>query len=1088
MQKHALGRFLTHSLVFTAALVLTCSVMADATVWVRIHHEATHPAVQAAARMAPLHDYGGFQWGAMPESMARNLERDNLRISILDNPFELVLGGKRFDPADRFEREPAYLAAPGGDWHLIQFDGPIRAEWLRALDLSGVEVVQALHPFSYLVWADSPRINAARALSHVRFAGAMQPEWKQPSSRSVSPGSNTRTMALISAHADLDDVQHRLEQLGEVHTLAPYNRHFRIAYMDVAPDHYQQISEIPAIYTIQQVLPEAGLRGEMSNQSITGGIDGNGTIVPGYDSWLESTQFDGNGILVGVVDGGIRESHQDLIGNTAPCVASGESPTSCTTANSNHGTHVAGAIAGHADSGTTDSDGFLRGQGIAPGAQVIQQRFEDFLDSNDADNGFMQPDGMLKIFRESALSGALLTNNSWGPTGSPQGYDIPTQQVDFIARDANPSAPGHQPVLPVWAIMNGAGDSNGQCAPSSLGSPDEAKNLLAVGSTSLQSSIGAQLPNIFRISGNSAHGPACDGRRVPHIVAPGCRTDSLSGSSNSAYGLACGTSMAAPMVAGGVAVWAEKYLAEHGINPSPALTKSVFTAAAHDLAGNPNADGVIMNHRPDRFQGYGRVDLDFVMNPGLEVFTFDQSHVFNQSGQDWQLELAADEANEPIRIMLAWTDAPGHGLGGETPAWVNNLDLVVETDSDSYLGNVIGDDGWSETGGESDIRNNLEAVYLSPTQHNGNITLKVIASDIAGDALEPWNPAMASQDFALVCYNCVPAESTFTLDVEPDRLEACIPPTDSTQVETTIEIGAIGTPDDPVELTSAGEPDGVTSAINPVSVSAPAQATWSLTIEPQAQAGQSTATLMADDATKARQRSLLLTLHAPPEFPGLQEPLDGELDVDLLPLFAWQPVPDALEYRVQIAADAEFTQMVVDEVLATDNFLPDAPLESNSDHYWRVQGINDCGSGQWSEIAAFTTLADAKIELSTEAMQLTLQEGGSDSKVLEIGNLGTDPLDWIVMTDEPEGTENSAMLSACADSLPQPAWIETSPQQGMVDAGDSQTVEVLFNAGDLAQGEYLTWICFESNDVETPVVSLEVVLTVSALFSDRFEE
>ena len=52
--------------------------------------------------------------------------------------------------------------------------------------------------------------------------------------------------------------------------------------------------------------------------------------------------------------------------------------------------------------------------------------------------------------------------------------------------------------------------------------------------------------------------------------------------------------------------------------------------------------------------------------------------------------------------MLTWTDAPGHGLGGSTPAWNNDLDLVVEVGADSYLGNVFGPDGYSTTGGAAE--------------------------------------------------------------------------------------------------------------------------------------------------------------------------------------------------------------------------------------------------------------------------------------------------------------------------------------------------------------------------------------------------
>ena len=100
---------------------------------------------------------------------------------------------------------------------------------------------------------------------------------------------------------------------------------------------------------------------------------------------------------------------------------------------------------------------------------------------------------MLTIYKDSAVNGVMLTNNSWGPTGSPQGYAIPTRQIDMISRDANPDVAGNQPVLAVWSIMNGGGDSNGSCSPSSLGSPDEAKNLFAVGSTKLQNSNLSQI-------------------------------------------------------------------------------------------------------------------------------------------------------------------------------------------------------------------------------------------------------------------------------------------------------------------------------------------------------------------------------------------------------------------------------------------------------------------------------------------------------------------------------------------------------------------------------------------------------------------
>ena len=77
---------------------------------------------------------------------------------------------------------------------------------------------------------------------------------------------------------------------------------------------------------------------------------------------------------------------------------------------------------------------------------------------------------------ESFANGAVLSNNSWGPSGSPRGYDIDTKQTDIGARDVDPSAAGNQALTYVLSIMNGYGGTSSQ------GTPDEGKNLLTVGS------------------------------------------------------------------------------------------------------------------------------------------------------------------------------------------------------------------------------------------------------------------------------------------------------------------------------------------------------------------------------------------------------------------------------------------------------------------------------------------------------------------------------------------------------------------------------------------------------------------------------
>ncbi|MEZ6083693.1 MAG: hypothetical protein R3E58_07060 [Phycisphaerae bacterium] len=51
---------------------------------------------------------------------------------------------------------------------------------------------------------------------------------------------------------------------------------------------------------------------------------------------------------------------------------------------------------------------------------------------------------MLTLMYDSYANGALLSGNSWGPAGTPRGYDDDTMQVDIGVRDSSTSTPGNQ--------------------------------------------------------------------------------------------------------------------------------------------------------------------------------------------------------------------------------------------------------------------------------------------------------------------------------------------------------------------------------------------------------------------------------------------------------------------------------------------------------------------------------------------------------------------------------------------------------------------------------------------------------------------
>jgi hypothetical protein len=122
--------------------------------------------------------------------------------------------------------------------------------------------------------------------------------------------------------------------------------------------------------------------------------------------------------------------------------------------------------------------------------------------------------------------------------------------------------------------------------------------------------------------------------------------------------------------------------------------------------------------------------------------------------------------------MLVWTDAPGHGLGGSTPAWNNDLDLVVEVGGDTYRGNNFNASGWSQTGGTADDRNNTEGIFLGPTPP-GSAVLKVVAANINSDGI-PNEGDATDQDFALVCYNCAFDSDTGILEYDQSTIEETV--------------------------------------------------------------------------------------------------------------------------------------------------------------------------------------------------------------------------------------------------------------------------------------------------------------------------
>jgi len=90
--------------------------------------------------------------------------------------------------------------------------------------------------------------------------------------------------------------------------------------------------------------------------------------------------------------------------------------------------------------------------------------------------------------------------------------------------------------------------------------------------------------------------------------------------------------------------------------------------------------------------------------------------------------------------------------------------------------------------------------------------------------------------------------------------------------------------------------------------------------------------------------------------PTLLVPAYGTIDVDEVTDLIWQAEACAFQYRVELAKDSIFTVIVTDQIVASTS-LTVGPLDGNTDHFWRVRGVNNLGQGTPSAPFRFRTTA-----------------------------------------------------------------------------------------------------------------------------------
>ncbi|MCS7001750.1 MAG: S8 family serine peptidase, partial [Dehalococcoidia bacterium] len=703
-------------------------------------------------------------------------------------------------------------SATGPTQLLTQFIGPVHADWLSALTATGATIVAAIPDNAFIVYADGPsvaRVEALAALPFVQYVGPYRPEYRlEPSLAAMRQSSAPVpvTIQFVTTPATQQSIA-RLSALGATMLAAPFPvRTWTNVVAAVPGDALATIAGWPDVFNVEPWTAPR-LMDEALGQIVAGNVTRRGGVVaptgPGYLAWLASHGFPADPAAyppVAVTDDGVDNGTDApldpafrVLGDPAAAsrIAAAINCTDDPVANgvAGHGAMNAAIVAAYnAQTGSphVDANGFIRGLGVNPFGRVVNVK----VFQNDRAYSLARCRDLVGMIERASAAGAPIGSHSWGmPLGG--AYDATAQAFDALTRDAQPRVAGNQPMLHIVAA--------GNFGPSArtIASPATAKNVIAVGATENVRDHGV-LDGCQIHDANSAddaasfssRGPTRDGRGKPDLVAPGVhvagpasRDPGYTGTgvcgaypntdptgpnryypaNQTIYTWSSGTSRATPAVAGAAALVANYYtrVIAPGQVASPAMIKALLVNGARYLVGVGTGDTL-----PSATQGWGGVQLAGVFDGQARVVV-DQTRVFTATGQVHQVTGVVADPTKPLRVTLAWTDAPGATTAAAT---VNDLDLEVTVGGQVYRGNWF-NGAYSLPNGQPDPRNNVEQVVVPPGVA-GPVAVRVIARNIVGRA-DPQHPAEVNQDFALVVANAIETP-TSALSVVGHRLTEAI--------------------------------------------------------------------------------------------------------------------------------------------------------------------------------------------------------------------------------------------------------------------------------------------------------------------------
>ena len=121
-----------------------------------------------------------------------------------------------------------------------------------------------------------------------------------------------------------------------------------------------------------------------------------------------------------------------------------------------------------------------------------------------------------------------------------------------------------------------------------------------------------------------------------------------------------------------------------------------------------------------------------------------------------------------------------------------------------------------------------------------------------------------------------------------------------------------------------------------------------------------------------------------PAAPSLLAPAPAAVDVDPFGMLRWSSIP-ASGYQLQLGTDPDLGTIIGSYAGLTDTTLAfPFPFDAATTYYWRVRSVGNCGPGDWSAAASFTTADLTCVSDGATVLPLTIPESDTLRTVAEL--------------------------------------------------------------------------------------------------------